>query len=560
MHAFAEGHHEVPENRTGGTEEPGVCGTCGQTEDPPTEAIGEGIGIALDVAMLVERLERSRELALVAVEELGQPHHTESVAADIRVTEPFEHLETSNQSGRPGVHGCILPHHHAKMQLGLKVEPDSGMELPLAPDERRVCADIADRESELVDLVRELIRFDTTTHALGAEPRDEAALQDMLGRRLRAQGGEVRVWEPDPASIAGHPMMPDGFTFAGRPQLAACFRGTGGGRALLLNGHIDVIAAAPEDGWRHDPFAGVVEDGVVHGRGACDMKGGVASMVFAAETLARLGIELAGDLIVNTVSEEESTGAGGLAMARALRADAAIVPEPSSLGVWVACRGSLLPTITVEGRAGHAGLPPRAAEEGGAVNAIEKMALVLEAIVALRREWQQLPPHPFLSPADCVPTVVAGGEWIVSYPAACRLDCHIEYLPGQADEHGWGSLVEQEFSDWILQATAADPWLAAHPPQIEWLVGGVPPAEVPLDDPIVSTALGAARAVGRASELGGLENWHDGATLIVEAGIPSICLGPGDINVAHTVDEFVPVVDLVACAQAIAVTAMRYCR
>ena len=270
------------------------------------------------------------------------------------------------------------------------------------------------------------------------------------------------------------------------------------------------------------------------------MKGGVASMVFAAETLARLGIELAGDLIVNTVSEEESTGAGGLAMARTLRADAAIVPEPSGLGVWVACRGSLLPTITVEGRAGHAGLPHRPAEEGGAVNAIEKMALVLEAIGDLRREWQRLPPHPFLSPGDCVPTIVAGGEWIVSYPASCRLDCHIEYLPGQADEHGWGSLVEQEFSDWILRATAADPWLAAHPPRIEWLIGGVPPAEVPLDDPIVTTALGAARAVGRASELGGLENWHDGATLIVEAGIPSICLGPGDINVAHTIDESVP--------------------
>ena len=113
---------------------------------------------------------------------------------------------------------------------------------------------------------------------------------------------------------------------------------------------------------------------------------------------------------------------------------------------------------------------------------------------------------------------------------------------------------------WILRATAADPWLAAHPPRIEWLIGGVPPAEVPPDDPIVTTALGAARAVGRENELGGLENWHDGATLIVEAGIPSICLGPGDINVAHTIDESVPIVDLVACAQTIAVTAMRYCR
>jgi acetylornithine deacetylase len=446
------------------------------------------------------------------------------------------------------------------MQLGLNVQRGPGNETALTPEERRVCDEIAAGESELVDLLCTLIGFDTTTHIAGDQPRDEAALQQMLAERLGGRGADVRVWEPDPTSIAGHPMVPEGFTFAGRPQLAGRFRGTGGGRSLLLNGHIDVIAAEPREDWRHPPFAGVVADGAVHGRGSCDMKGGVASMVFAAETLARLGVPLAGDLIVNTVSEEESTGAGGLAMARTIQADAAIVPEPSGLDVWVACRGSLLPTITVEGRAGHAGLPPRPPEEGGAVNAIEKMALVLHAIAELRREWQRSPAHPFLSPGDVVPTIVAGGEWIVSYPALCRLDCHIEYLPGQADEHGWGSLVEQEFTEWILRATAADPWLAAHPPRIEWLVGGVPPAEVPLDDPIVTTALDAARAVGRPSELGGLENWHDGATLIVEAGIPSICLGPGDINVAHTIDESVPVADLVACAQAIAVTAMRFCR
>jgi acetylornithine deacetylase len=445
------------------------------------------------------------------------------------------------------------------MQLGLNVQRGSGTEPALTPEERRVCDEIAAGEGELVDLLRALIRFDTTTHTPGDRPRDEAALQQMLAQRLRSRGADVQVWEPEPTLIAGHPMVPEGFTFEGRPQLMARFGGTGGGRSLLLNGHIDVIAADGDD-WRHAPFGGIVEGGAVHGRGSCDMKGGVACMVFAADTLSRLGVALAGDLIVNTVSEEESTGAGGLAMARTLQADAAIVPEPSGLDVWVACRGSLLPTITVEGRAGHAGLPHRPAEEGGAVNAIEKMALVLEAIVALRREWQQLPAHPFLSPADCVPTIVAGGEWIVSYPAACRLDCHIEYLPGQADEQGWGSLVEQEFTEWILRATATDPWLAAHPPRIDWLVGGVPPAEVPLDDPIVTTSLGAARAVGRTSVLGGLENWHDGATLIVEAGIPSICLGPGDINVAHTIDESVPIADLVACAQAIAVTAMRFCR
>jgi acetylornithine deacetylase len=438
------------------------------------------------------------------------------------------------------------------MQLGLQVEQ-------LSPLEQRVCAAIAGRKTELVELLRALIGFDTTTHVAGAAPRQEAALQSYLAERLHAAGAAVEVSKPDPALVAGHPMIPDGFTFEGRPQLVARFAGTGGGKSLLFNGHVDIVDVLPLDAWTHDPFAAVVADGAVHGRGSCDMKGGVACMVFAAEILAHMGVRLAGDLIVNTVTEEESTGAGGLASARTLKADAAVVPEPSGLDVWVACRGSLLPTITVEGRAGHAGLAPRHPDEGGAVNAIEKMAIVLEAIRRLREEWALRPHHPYLSAADCVPTIVQGGEWIVSHPASCRLDCHIEYLPDQADAEGFGSDVEREFTEWIARAAATDPWLAEHPPRIEWMVGGVPPAEVPSDDPIVETALSAARAIGRPSTLGGLDNWHDGATLTVEAGIPAICLGPGDVYLAHTSSESVPIADLVACAQALAVTALRFC-
>jgi acetylornithine deacetylase len=429
----------------------------------------------------------------------------------------------------------------------------------LTTAEQAVCHEIERRRDDLVELLRALIRFDTTTHQGGDAPREERALQGYLAERLERAGAEVRVWEPDVAPFSGHPMLPEGFTFAGRPQLAARFAGTGGGRTLLFNGHIDVVSIEPRERWAHDPFAAVVADGRVHGRGSCDMKGGVACMVFAAELLAELQIPLAGELIVNTVSEEESTGAGGLAMAHELRADGAIVPEPGDLDVWIACRGSLLPTITVEGRSGHAGIAPRHPDAGGPVNAIEKMAILLEAIRRLREEWALRPRHPYLSPAEIVPTMVAGGEWIVSCPASCRLDCHIEYLPGYADARGYGSRVEREFEEWIARAAATDPWLREHPPTIEWLIGGVPPAEVPADDPIVQIALGATRAIGRPSELGGLDNWHDGATLIVEAGIPSICLGPGDIHLAHTAEESVPIDDLVACAKALAVTAMRFC-
>ncbi len=227
--------------------------------------------------------------------------------------------------------------------------------------------------------------------------------------------------------------------------------------------------------------------------------------------------------------------------------------------MWVACRGSLLPRITVRGRAGHAGIHQLSPELGGAVNAIEKMAIVLEAVRRLREHWSQRPAHPYLSAGDCVPTIVAGGEWLVSYPASCTLECHIEYLPDRADEHGYGALVEQEFCDWIAEATAVDPWLREHPPEVVWGVGGVPPSEVPSDDPIVQTLLAAGRDLGQRPSLGGLDNWHDGATLTVEAGIPAVCFGPGDVHRAHTADEYVPIDDLVACAQRIAVAAMRFC-
>jgi acetylornithine deacetylase len=425
--------------------------------------------------------------------------------------------------------------------------------------ERAVAEEIARREDELVDLLQTLIRFDTRTHAHDEEPREERALQEQLASRLQEAGAEVSVFEPDPQLVAGHPYTPEGFTFGGRPQLVARFHGRGGGSSFLLNGHIDVVDVEPRDGWTHDPFAGELEDGRVYGRGSCDMKGGVAAMVFAAEVLASLDVPLAGDLTVNTVTEEESTGAGGLVSARTLRPDAAIVTEPTRLEVAVACRGSLLPSIAIEGRSGHAGIPPRPPEDGGAVNAIEKAALVLDAVGRLRERWAELPPHPYLAPADCVPTRISGGEWLVSYPARCRVDCHIEYLPAQADDDGWGSSVEREFERWIADAAVEDPWLREHPPLVEWLVGGVPPAEVPVESPVVQAALGVLADLGRESRSAGFQNWHDGATLTVEGGIPAVALGPGDLHVAHSVDEHVPVEELVACAQALALTAMRFC-
>ena len=197
--------------------------------------------------------------------------------------------------------------------------------------------------------------------------------KSYLAKRLGEAGAEVDVLEPDADAMQGKPLVPPGLDFAGRPQLIARQRGAGGGRSLVFNGHIDVVSAEPRRAWASDPFVAQVRDGKLYGRGACDMKGGVAAMVFALESLAALGVRLNGDLLVATNTDEESSGAGGSALVEhGLRADAGIVTEPTGFDVWVACRGSEYGVVTVPGRPGHAEVNQPDWHQGGAVNAIEK--------------------------------------------------------------------------------------------------------------------------------------------------------------------------------------------
>jgi len=440
--------------------------------------------------------------------------------------------------------------------------------MALSSLERQVCDELASQAGELVDLASALIELDTTARAVGEPPRQEAQLQRLLAERLDTAGASIDLWEPDAAALAGMPMVPPGLSFEGRPQLIARFPGAGGGASLIYNGHIDVVSAEPRAAWTSDPFTATVRDGKLYGRGACDMKGGVAAMVFAAQTLARLGIGLRGELIVATNTDEESSGAGGTALVqRGLRADAAIVTEPTNFRTWVACRGSEYGVIHVPGRPGHAEVRQPGWRHGGAVNAIDKAAVVLNAIAALRADWEtrREHTHPYLSPPSLLATMARAGEWPVTYPASCELTIAVMFLPIQADAVGGGAQVRQEVQERILAFCAAqDDWLAEHPPAFAWWPNPVMPMETSEHQPIVATLRAASADVGRPSALGGLDSWFDGATLTQLGGIPAVGYGPpgfdpSGVSVAHMVDEYVPVDGLIACAQGLAVTAMRHC-
>ncbi len=441
--------------------------------------------------------------------------------------------------------------------------------MSLSDRERQIVGELERRRSELLQLTSELVGFDTTARNPEDPPRDEAALQHHLARRLQDAGAEVDLWEPSAEEMTGKPLVPPGLGFEGRPQLVARFKGTGGGKSLLFNGHIDAVSVEPIDRWTSNPFEAEVRDGNLYGRGSCDMKGGIAAMTLAAEVLAEGDVELAGDLIVATNTDEESSGAGSSAIvARGIEADAGIVTEATGFDVWVACRGSEYGVVTVPGRPGHAEVFQRSWRDGGAVNAIEKAAVVIEAMQKLRSEWSNNTglEHPYLSRPDLLPTMASAGDWPVTYPASCELTCAVLYLPSQADERGFGSIVRREVEEWILRETARDGWLADNPPRFEWWPNGVMPMEIAEDDPIVAAMLEAGRDVGQPGKLFGLDSWYDGATFTHFAGIPSIAYGPrgfpkepGGPSIAHTIDEHVPVDDLVQCAQALAVCAMRFC-
>jgi acetylornithine deacetylase len=432
------------------------------------------------------------------------------------------------------------------------------MEL-LSALEERVVETVRQAKDELVGLTAELVACDTTARHVGDPARDEEKLQRLLAARLEALGAAPDIWEPEPTGD-GDRFFPAGLDFVGRPQLAATLPGAGSGRSLLVNGHIDAVDVEPRDQWLSDPFVLTEREGYLYGRGANDMKGGVAGLVIALETLRREGVRLAGDVVFCTVTDEESSGAGShAAVAHGVTADGGIAAEATDFNAWVSCRGTVTPMITVAGRAGHAEIPQRDWREGGAVNAIEKLVPLLEGIGALRKEWKARPDHkhPLLAPGDIVPTIVGGGTWMVTIPASCDLTCDITYLPQHVDADGTGKAVEAEVIDRLTKAVAGDPWFAEHPLTFTW-TEDVVPAEMPADHPLVTAALGVAAALGWQGKPAGLDSWHDAATF-TRAGTPTFSFGPDGFETAHAVNERVSVAGLTDFAAAIAITMMRWC-
>jgi len=417
------------------------------------------------------------------------------------------------------------------------------------------------RTNQIVKLTSDLVKFNTTSPNPGQAAFDDKQCQEYVAEELKQLGFKVDLWEPDINTLSHYPFYIKGQNFNKRPMLAATLKGSGGGRSLILNAHIDVVPADHESKWKHDPWGGEVKDGKVFGRGSCDMKAGAAAIIATAKVISSSKLKLKGDLIIETVLDEEINGMGTVAcIDRGYKADAAIIPEPSNLNLWIATRGLLWARVIVDGRAGHAELNHPHWSEGGAVNAIEKASIVLGAFRTLEADWtkRSAKKHELLSAPRIMPTIIKSGDFWATIPDKCEMEMDIQYLPADRDEKGYGTKVKREIEEHLARSCQADSWLAEHPARIEWIMD-LPPMEVERDHPLVRNVMSAADAASVKARISALDSWDDGAHLMNLLQIPSIAIGPGPTEQAHVVDEFVSIDSIVKTAKILCVAVREWC-
>ncbi|MFF2653159.1 ArgE/DapE family deacylase [Streptomyces sp. NPDC058045] len=393
----------------------------------------------------------------------------------------------------------------------------------MCPDDPSAPTTPANPDPDPADLLARLVAVDSVNPDLVPGGAGETEIAGFCGEWLAARGFEVHRLEKHP----------------GRPSLVAVARGTGGGRSLMLNGHLDTVSLAGYDG---DPLEPRIEDGRMYGRGTFDMKGGIAAMMVAAARASARG-PLRGDIVLACVADEEYGSAGTAEVLESFTADAAVVTEPSHLQVTLAHKGFAWFEVEIEGRAAHGSRPDLG------VDAIAKAGHFLVALEEWGRRLAQVPGHPMLGAGTVHASVIHGGEEPSTYPARCRITLERRTVPGESADS-----VERELTG-ILGQLAANVLDFAYR-----LTRGLhrEPFAADPGSPIVRTLTHhAEQALGHPPVVRAEPFWTDCA-LLDRAGIPCLLFG-ADGEGAHAATEYVDLASLDRLTAILTATLTDFC-
>jgi acetylornithine deacetylase len=383
---------------------------------------------------------------------------------------------------------------------------------------------VEEREPTLDDittLLHQLVSINSINPDLVPDAPGEVEIARFVANWLQQAGLEVTIDEAQP----------------GRPNVVGIARGSGGGSSLMLNAHMDTVGVVG----MHNPHSPYIEDNRLYGRGAFDMKAGLAAIMYAGAAARQKNLR--GDVIVTAVVDEEYASIGTQAILKDWRADAAIVTEPTGLELCVAHKGFIWQEITTYGRAAHGSLP----DEG--IDAIAKMGHVLVALEALNQSLSASSPHPLLGHGSLHASLISGGQELSSYPGRCVLNVERRTIPGESTEQ-----VEAQVRTILDQLHTADPTFKAT--MQTTLVRD--PFSIPTNTPIVQILQQhAQRQLNHEIDIGGAFGWMDSA-LLAAAGIPTVIFGPGGAG-AHAAVEWSDLNQLRQCSEILLATIMDFC-
>jgi acetylornithine deacetylase len=372
-----------------------------------------------------------------------------------------------------------------------------------------------------ISLLRGLVAINSVNPSLVAGAPGEGTIAAMIAEHMRRIGLDVHVHD----------------VARGRPNVVGVLDGRAPGRSLLFCGHTDTVGTEGMEA----PFEPAERSGRLYGRGAQDMKGGLAAMIDAARVVAERGLQT-GRLVVAAVVDEEYASIGADALVTGWAADAAVVTEPTDLHVGVGHKGFAWLEVETRGRAAH-GSRPRDGRD-----AIMRMGRVLGRLEALDRELQARAPHPIMETGSLHASIISGGRELSSYPDRCQLQIERRTIAG---EDGAGAL--HELRQILADLSSADPEFDA----TASLNFSRPPYEVAGDHELPRLLVGAAAAESVHARIVGMSFWTDAAVL-AGAGIPAVLFGPGGAGL-HSTEEYVNVADVIACRDTLARLAMDWC-
>jgi acetylornithine deacetylase len=382
----------------------------------------------------------------------------------------------------------------------------------------------------------------------------ESDLQQRHSTTLSALGYQVDMWELDLGGLAAHPSLPGTEAPRAEGYGVVGVLGPEGVPALVLQGHVDVVPTGDLGSWLdRNPWSGAIRGNAVHGRGACDMKAGVAANLAVARALVTSGLTLERPFAVHAVISEEDGGLGAFAtMLRGHRGEAAVISEPTSGKLVVANAGALTFQIRVPGRATHG------SSKAAGHSAFEAFLPVYAAIADLERE-RNAHPDPLFDdnklPYPISIGTIQAGDWASSVPdllvAQGRLGVQLDEPPAAA---------RAGLEEAVKGACRRDPWLRDHPAQVTWPGGQFTSGRIDAAHPLVSEVSGAIRAVeGRGVACGAAPYGSDLRLYAGMGGIPTLHYGPGDVRLAHGPREQVDIDELIRTSRSLAVLAVRRC-